>query len=218
MCQTLEFCRIFAALKSTAYFHYNTILNAMFLLRDDISEIAAMLQRGNVICYPTDTIWGIGCNVFDEAAVARVSAIKGRTPDKGYVILVSDISMLKRYVPKILPRLETLLSHHTRPLTMIYPETVGLPDWVKAPDGSAAIRVATDEFCQELIAAFGKPIISTSANISGAPFPATFGGISSEILVAVDYVVKYRQDDKTPAEPSSIAILDRYQELEFIRE
>lgn len=218
MCQTLDFCRIFAAVKSTASFHYNIILYTMFLLRDDISEIAAMLQRGNVICYPTDTIWGIGCNVFDEAAVERVSAIKGRAPEKGYVILMSGIPMLKRYVPKMLPRLETLLAHHTRPLTMIYNDTAGLPDWVKAPNGSAAIRVATDEFCRELIETFGKPIISTSANKSGEPYPPTFGGISSEILVAVDYVVKYRQDDKEPAEPSPIARLDRYQELEFIRE
>lgn len=190
----------------------------MFLLRDDISDIAALLQKGSVICYPTDTIWGIGCDALHEAAVDRISSIKGRPPEKGYVLLVSDIAMLKRFVPKMPPRLETLLSHHLRPLTMIYPETVGLPQWVKAPDGSAAIRVATDEFCQELIAAFGGPLISTSANKSGSPYPPTFGGISSEILAAVDYVVKYRQDDKEPAEPSSIARLDRFQELEFIRE
>jgi L-threonylcarbamoyladenylate synthase len=190
----------------------------MFLLRDDISEIASLLQKGSIICYPTDTVWGIGCDALHQSSVERISALKGRVPEKGYVMLVSGIEMLKCFVPMIPPRLETLLAHHQRPLTMIYAETIGLPAWVKAPDGSAAIRVATDEFCRELIETFGNPIISTSANKSGEPFPATFGAISSEILVGVDYVVKYRQDDKEPAEPSSIAKLDRFQELEFIRD
>ena len=208
----------FATAKCTAYIYFKINLYPMFLLRDDISEIASLLNKGNIICYPTDTVWGIGCDALHEAAVDRISTIKGRTPEKGYVLLVSSIEMLKRFVPKIPPRLETLLAHHKRPLTMIYSDTVGLPQWVKAPDGSAAIRVATDEFCRELIEAFGNPVISTSANKTGEPFPPTFGGISSEILVAVDYVVKYRQDDKEPSEPSSIAKLDRYQELEFVRE
>lgn len=190
----------------------------MFLLRDDISEIASLLQKGNIICYPTDTIWGIGCDALHQASVDRISALKGRVPEKGYIVLVSSIEMLKKYVPKMPPRLETLLVHHQRPITMIYTESHGLPEWVKAPDGSVAVRVATDEFCKELIEAFGGPIISTSANKSGAPFPTTFGGISSEILAAVDYVVKYRQDDKEPGEPSPVARLDRYQELEFLRE
>lgn len=191
----------------------------MFLLRDDISEIARLLEGGSIICYPTDTIWGIGCDATNVDAIARVTALKGRTPEKGYVLLVSDIEMLKRYVPKIHPRLETLLSFHQRPLTVVYERNiVGLPAVVKAPDGSVAIRVARDEFCQELIAKFGKPVVSTSANKSGEPYPPTFGGISSEILGGVDYVVKYRQDDKEPGEPSSIAKLDRHQELEFIRD
>lgn len=190
----------------------------MFLLRDDISEIAALLKKGSIICYPTDTIWGIGCDALHQPSVERISALKGRTPEKGYVLLVSNVAMLKRFVPKLSPRLETLLAHHQRPLTMIYAHSTGLPDWVKAPDGSVAIRVATDEFCQELIETFGSPIVSTSANKHGEPFPPTFGAISSEILAGVDYVVKYRQDDKEPGEPSSIAFLDRYQELEFLRE
>ena len=191
----------------------------MFLLRDDISEIVRLLETGAVICYPTDTIWGIGCDATNEAAIARVSALKGRAPDKGYVLLVSGIDMLKRYVTKVHPRLETLLAFHTRPLTIVYERgVVGLPASAKAPDGSVAIRVAQDEFCRELIEAFGKPLISTSANKSGEPFPPTFGAISSEILGAVDYVVKHRQDDKEPGEPSSIARLDRHQELEFLRD
>jgi L-threonylcarbamoyladenylate synthase len=190
----------------------------MFLLRDDIFEIASMLEKGSVICYPTDTIWGIGCDALNEKAVARVSEIKGRPPEKGYVMLVSSIEMLKKYATRVHPRLETLLSFHTRPLTVIYDRSVGLPDVVKAPNGSVAIRVTQDQFCRELIEVLGRPILSTSANVSGSPFPPTFGGISSEILGAVDYVVKYRQDDKEPAEPSAIAKLDRHMELEFLRD
>lgn len=192
----------------------------MFLLRDDISEIVRLLEGGGIICYPTDTVWGIGCDATNEAAIARITALKGRRPEKGYVLLVSSIEMLKKYVIKVHPRLETLLSFHQRPLTIVYDarNVTGLPAAAKAPDGSAAIRVAQDEFCRELIETFGKPLISTSANKSGAPFPPTFGGISSEILGSVDYVVKYRQDDKEPGEPSSIAKLDRHQELEFVRE
>jgi L-threonylcarbamoyladenylate synthase len=190
----------------------------MFLLRDDIFEIASLLDKGSVICYPTDTIWGIGCDALNESAISRVTQIKGRAPEKGYVLLVSSIDMLKKYATRVHPRLETLLSFHTRPLTVIYDRSIGLPDAVKAPNGSVAIRVAQDQFCQELIEAFGRPILSTSANVSGVPYPPTFGGISSEILGAVDYVVKYRQDDKEPAEPSAIAKLDRHLELAFLRE
>ncbi len=190
----------------------------MFLLRDDISDISRIILDGGIICYPTDSIWGIGCDATNEAAIARITALKGRTPEKGYVLLVSSIEMLKQYALKIHPRLETLLAHHTRPLTVIYDRNTGLPSSVKAPDGSVAIRVAQDEFCRELIEAVGRPLVSTSANVSSEPFPPTYGAISSDILGGVDYVVKYRQDDREPGEPSSIAKLDKHLELEFLRD
>lgn len=195
-----------------------SLLLAMFLLRDDISDIVRILNDDGIICYPTDTIWGIGCDATNEVAIARISNLKGRPPEKGYILLVDSIEMLKRHVPKVHPRLETLLAYHQRPLTVIYDRSVGLPASVKAPDGSIGIRVVQDEFCRTLIAALGKPLLSTSANRSGQAFPPTFGAISSDILSNVDYVVKYRQDDKEPQEPSSIARLDRHQELDFIRE
>lgn len=190
----------------------------MFLLRDDISEIVQLLERGGLICYPTDTIWGIGCDATNEAAIERITALKGAPPAKGYVLLVDSLEMLKRYVPKIHPRIETLLAYHQRPLTLIYELALGLPESVKAPNGSVAIRVVQDQFCQELIHALDKPLVSTAAAIAGAPYPPNFGAISSEILGGVDYVVKYRQDEKEAHEPSSIAYLDRHKELEFIRE
>lgn len=190
----------------------------MFLLRDDIFEIASILEKGGVICYPTDTVWAIGCDALNEEAIARVTKIKERPAEKGYILLVSSIEMLKRYATRVHPRLETLLSFHQRPLTVVYDRSVGLPAQVKAPNGSIAIHVAQDQFCQELIEALGRPIICSVAAKTGESYPHTFGGISSEILGAVDYVVKYRQDDREPGEPSPIAKLDRHMELEFIRE
>lgn len=190
----------------------------MYFLRDDISEIVQILQNGGLICYPTDTVWGIGCDPTNEAAIAKLNELKGGPPDKGYVLLVDSLEMLKTYAPKIHPRIETLLSFHTRPLTILYDRTVGLPASVKAPDSTVAIRVATDDFCLALIKAFGKPLVSTVAAKKGMPFPPTFGGVSSEILGGVDYVVKHRQNDKEPQEPSSIAKLDRHLELEFVRD
>lgn len=190
----------------------------MFLLRDDISEIAALLQRGGIILYPTDTIWGIGCDATNEEAIARISALKQRQPEKGYVVLVSSIEMLKTFTGKFHPRLETLLAHHQRPLSVVYDKVQGIASSALAPDGSAAIRVVQDEFCRKLIDLLGKPLISTSANVSGQPFPAHFGEVSSEIISGVDYVVKHRQEDKEPHEPSVIAKADRHGELDFIRE
>ncbi len=190
----------------------------MFLLRDDIYEIVRIINDGGIICYPTDTIWGVGCDATNSEAIAKVSALKGRPPEKGYVVLVSSIEMLKQYVVKVHPRIETLLSFHTRPLSVVFDKTIGLPPSAKAPDGSVAFRVTRDEFCCALINELGKPLISTSANISGEPYPPTFGGVSSDILGQVNYVVKHRQDDKEPGEPSAIAKLDRHNELEFLRD
>ncbi len=190
----------------------------MFLLRDDISEISRLILNGGTICYPTDTVWAIGCDATNEAAVAQISALKDDPAQNGFVLLVSSIEMLKLYVPKMHPRLETLLSFHNRPLTIVYDRCVGIPTFVRANNGSVAIRVAQDEFCQKLIDSVGVPLVSTTACRPGEPIPATFGGIKSDILGGVDYVVKYRQDDKEAHEPSSIARLDRHLELEFLRD
>lgn len=187
-------------------------------LRDNLPGIVQILQTGGMICYPTDTIWGLGCDATNETAIEKISQTKGRPPEKGYVILVSSIQMLKKYVAYVPPRLETLLAYHTRPLTVIFEDAENLPKSVLAPDGSVAIRIAHDEFCQQLIDMLGKPLVSTSANLAGEPFPPTFGAISSDILQASDYVVRHRQRETEPGRPSSIARLDSFQELDFIRE
>ncbi|MBK8554846.1 MAG: Sua5/YciO/YrdC/YwlC family protein [Lewinellaceae bacterium] len=190
----------------------------MYLLRDDIAEITQVLSDGGIICYPTDTIWGIGCDPWNQDAMARLEQIKGGPSSNGYILLVDSLEMLRQYVPKINPRLETLLSYHQRPLTLIYEKPIGIPDAIKGKNGTVAIRIASDEFCQELIGQFGKPLVSTAASRIDADFPATFGAISSEILAAVNYVVRHRRDNKEPGEPSPMARLDRHKELEFIRE
>lgn len=190
----------------------------MYLLRDDIFEIQQLVLDGSILLYPTDTIWGIGCDATNENAIARITNLKKRPPEKSYVLLVNSLEMLLEYVPKIHPRVQTLLAYHQQPLTVIFPDVVGLPAAALAHDGSAAIRVVRDEFCKKLIGLVKRPLVSTSANVSGEPFPAHFGEVSSEIISGVDYVVKYRQEDKTHRQPSVIARFDRHGELDFIRE
>lgn len=189
----------------------------MYLTNDSIDNIAMLIEHGKVILYPTDTIWGIGCDATNIHAVEKVISIKGRSPEKGFVVLVDSIEMLKNYIRSIHPKIETLLGYHKRPLTVIYPEAKNLPNIVCAPDGSVGIRVTHDEFCKELIWATGKPLVSSSANISGHDFPTHFGNISKRILQSVDYVVNYRQDDLTPSEPSVIVKMTNKKELEFLR-
>lgn len=189
------------------------------LFQDKLSDIIDVLQRGGIILYPTDTIWGIGCDATNEAAVARVAQLKQRDPSKsGFVVLVDSLDMLQKHVAHIHPRIETLLAFHSRPLTVIYDEGINLAPNALAPDGSVAIRIAQDNFCRVLIHELGRPIISTSANVSNEAFPSHFGAISSAIIQGVDYVVRYRQEDHNVGEPSVIVRLSSDEELDFIRE
>lgn len=190
----------------------------MFLLQDDISHIVGLLEEGKIICYPTDTIWGIGCDATRADVVERVSALKGDSDPNGYVVLVSDISMLRQYVPEIHPRLETLLAYHIRPLTIVYPAGRGLAPNTKAADGSIAVRIVQDDFCKALISGLGRPILGTAARLMNEAYPVNFKAVNSQIISGVDYVVRYRRGETEPCQPSSIARLDRHLELEFLRE
>ena len=189
----------------------------MITVQDNIKEISGILQKGGVILYPTDTIWGLGCDATNEKAVKKIYQIKKRELDKPLIVLVDGVEMLKTYVDEIHPRVETLLVLHRRPLTLIHPAYHSLPNIVSGGQPSIGIRVVQDDFCRELISEFGKPIISTSANISSRPFPRHFGEITSDIFRQVDYIVRHRQDDKQPAEPSVVASYDRNGELNFLR-
>ncbi len=183
----------------------------------EVDKIVETLVGGGIIIYPTDTIWGLGCDATNEGAVDRIFEIKRRPKTKPFVILVSSIDMLKKFVDDVHPRLETLLAYHQRPLTVIYRKPKNLPANVTGGSSTVAVRIAADLFCREVIEAFGKPIVATSANFAGEPFPTHFGSISSELIRKVDYVAKYKQDELSPSEPSVIVKLTDKSELIFVR-
>lgn len=170
----------------------------------EVETALEVLRKGGVILYPTDTIWGIGCDATDENAVRRIYEIKDREDSKSLIILVADEKDVLQYVAAPDPLVFDFIEEQTRPTTIIFEQAVGLPNNLIAEDGSIAIRIARDEFCRHLIKRLRKPIVSTSANISGQPSPKFFADVSNEIKNAVDYVVKWRQDDTTAALPSQI--------------
>lgn len=186
--------------------------------RDNFDNIAEILAEDSIILYPTDTIWCLGCDATNPVAVERVYNIKQQSRSNPFVLIVDSIEMLKEYVDALHPRLETLMMYHTRPMTVIYEQTKNLPKNVVGPDGSVAIRVTHDPFCQRLIRAVGRPLVASSANISNEPFPTIFGEISSEVIQGVDYVARHRRTDKIPKELSVIVKYDGKGELVFLRD
>jgi L-threonylcarbamoyladenylate synthase len=195
-----------------------TDLQQLMFGKDNLETITTTLENGGLILYPTDTIWGIGCDATNEVAVQRIFDLKKRPYDQPFVILVNSIEMLKNYVEHVHPRIETLLMYHIQPLTMIYDQAKNLPPIAHAPDGSVAIRVVQDSFCRELIQQFRKPLIASAANIIEKIYPANFGGISSDVITGVDYVVKWKQSEKKIGQPSVIAKFSKKEELVFLRE
>lgn len=158
-------------------------------MEKEITLCLDTLRRGGTLLYPTDTIWGIGCDATRAEAVERVYQIKQRAESKSMIILVADTEQIASYVQSVPPIALDLQKQVDKPLTIIYPGAKNLANNVIAADGSIAIRVVRHEFCQRLIRAFGKPIVSTSANISGEPAPAIFRNISKKIIDTVDHVV-----------------------------
>ncbi len=184
----------------------------------ELDIVVKMLHDGGTILYPTDTIWGIGCDCMNQEAVQKVYSIKKRPDSKSLILLVDGIEMLKRFLPDIANKVVRLHEHFTRPITIIYPEVLGLPDFLKAEDGSVAIRIAQDPFCQAVIAAFGNPIVSTSANTSGQPSPKNYKTVELTVKRQVNYIVKHRQKDNTESEPSILARYnDEVDEMEVLR-
>lgn len=171
---------------------------------DDLKKAVDVLVKGGVILYPTDTIWGLGCDATRQDAVERINSIKKRDDSKSLIVLVNGFGMLERYVRNIPEIAYQLAEVADKPLTIIYPNGRSLAPGVLGSDGSVGIRICSDGFCNELITRFRKPIISTSANISDAPAPAIFSKIDKVITESADYVVSYRQSDTTRNKPSSI--------------
>lgn len=170
----------------------------------DIEHCLKALHEGEVILYPTDTIWGLGCDATNAAAVEKLLTIKGKPPNKGLIVLLASERDVLQYVAS--PDLEVFdyLEATSKPTTVIYDHGLNVADNVLNSDGSIAIRLVKDEFCRHLIKRFRKPVVSTSANIHGQPSPQNFLAISSQIKMLVKYVVKFGRQDEKVNEPSII--------------
>ena len=183
----------------------------------DVIAALDVLSNGGLILYPTDTVWGIGCDATNAKAVEQVFKLKNRSDNKAMIILVADERDVLQYVANPDFRVFDYINQTTRPVTVIYEGAIGLADNLTGKDGSVAIRITYDLFCRHLIKRFRKPIVSTSANISGQFTPRTFAEIPEEIKKGVDYVVKFRQDDAGIADPSSLIKWNKDGTLTVIR-
>ena len=189
----------------------------MNLLNTSVAQALAVVLKGGIILYPTDTIWGIGCDATNSDAVKRIYSLKNREEKKSMIILVDDLNMLAQYVSEPSPKLLSYISSAEKPTTAIFKNAINLPGTLINEDGSIAIRIPKDDFCIQLIHQFQKPLISTSANISGEKSPQNFSEISVEIKNGVDYIVQHRQNDYSKNTPSTIIKLNTMDEIEFIR-
>jgi L-threonylcarbamoyladenylate synthase len=172
--------------------------------QEDIEKCLEVLRSGGIILYPTDTIWGIGCDATNEKAVERILELKKRPPEKSMIVLLAEERDVLQYVASPDMQVFDYLETVTKPTTVIYEGAIGLAENVVSEDGSVAIRIVQEIFCKTLIKRLRKPLVSTSANISGEPAPANFSSIAEEIKKGVNYVAHYRQDDNAVSQPSAI--------------
>ena len=171
---------------------------------NDIFKCLEALRTGGLILYPTDTVWGIGCDATNERAIEKIYALKKRSDEKAMIVLVADEKDIMQHVAAPDLSLFDYLETTKKQTTVVYEGDVGFADNLVGEDGSIAIRICHEEFCRHLIKRFRKPIVSTSANISGMPYPKKFNDIDEAIKQGVDYIVQYRQKDEAGAEPSSL--------------
>lgn len=183
----------------------------------DIARALEVLRHGGVIVYPTDTIWGIGCDATNEEAVRKVFALKGRADAKAMLSLVDSDGRLQRYVRNVPDVAWQIVDCATNPITIIYADVQGLAPSLLAEDGSAGLRITQETFSLELCRRFGRPIVSTSANVSGLPSPTCFDNIDAELLARADYVCTSRRNERAPSRASSIIKIGRGAEIEIIR-
>lgn len=185
--------------------------------QDDIKKAVEVMKNGGVILYPTDTVWGIGCDATNAEAVAKVYKIKQRDDSKALICLVDSDARLQRYVRNAPEVAWNVMELATKPTTVIFDEAVNLALNLIAEDGSIAMRITNEEFSKELCYRFQKPIVSTSANISGQPAAQNYCDISEELLNAVDYVCFSRRQEHKPHTPSSIIKIKNNGEIDIIR-
>jgi len=190
-------------------------MNTSFV--DDLVKAVEVLRSGGIILYPTDTIWGIGCDATNAAAVSRIYEIKKRQDTKSMLVLMENPNLLNSYISEVPEIAWELIEVADTPLTIIYPGAKNLAANLLAKDGSIGIRITNEAFTQQLIQRFRKPVVSTSANISGEISPRNFAEISEEIKKSVDFIVNFRQDDLSRSNPSGIIKLGVGGQVEVIR-
>jgi L-threonylcarbamoyladenylate synthase len=184
---------------------------------EDIRNTLNVLRNGGIILYPTDTIWGLGCDATNEQAVKKIFSIKRRSESKSLILLAISEAMVERYVKVIPPMASEIISVSENPVTIVYPGCKNLAPSVIAEDGTAGIRITHDRFCSELITRFRKPVVSTSANISGEEPPQNYSEIQPEIIKAADYVVLHRRDDRRKYKASPVIRIEINGEIKIIR-
>lgn len=187
------------------------------IFEEDIKESLITLRNGGIILYPTDTVWGLGCDATNPIAVEKIFKIKSREEGKSLLVLVNSEQMVDRYVAIVPEIAYELMSVSDSPLTIIYPGGKNLAPGVCADDGSVGIRICLDDFCTELINRFRKPIISTSANTSGKPTPGNFSEIEESLIEKADYVVNYRQNDRQKHTASAVIKVGSNGTIKIIR-
>ena len=188
-----------------------------YIDKEDLNQALETLKSGGLILYPTDTIWGIGCDATNPEAVEKIFALKGRDKGKSMIILLGNDNQLVSYVREVPEVAYELLEASEKPLTIIYSNAKNLAPNAIAEDGSIGIRVVNHPFCEQLLQRFRKPIVSTSANISGEPSARNYSEISEDIIQGVDYVVKFGQQELSNGTASTIMKLDPSGKFEFIR-
>ena len=186
-------------------------------MNTEVNNALSIVQEGGIILYPTDTIWGIGCNAENAAAISKIYQLKQRDDSKSLIILLAEAKDIFQYVANPHPDIVDMLNKFERPTTVIYEQAIGLPNNLVNADGTIAIRITKDPFCKMLIKRMKTPLVSTSANISGMPSPQSFTDISDEIKNGVDYIVQHRMDEVSNGLPSQILKIKEDGSIDYIR-
>lgn len=186
-------------------------------VKEEAKKAVQVMKAGGIILYPTDTVWGIGCDAGNEAAVRKTLDLKGRTSEKGLVLLLDVPGRLESFVRDVPPNAWDLIEFAEHPLTIVYDKPYNIAPSALAADGSVGIRITKDPFCRMLVEMLRKPIVSTSANVSENPFPKRFSDIDAGLLTGVDYIVNLRRNESAELKPSKVIRMRSNGQIEFLR-
>ena len=187
------------------------------LFDDKLSDIIRTLETDGVLLHPTDTVWGLACSAHSRKAIEKILRLKKMDQKDGFTLLMDSLEMLKKHVPHIHPRIETLLHFHKKPLTVIYPKVKNIPSFARNMDNSAAIRIILDPYCNEIIKLLGNPLIFTPAHFIGDLPPKSFNEISKSIIEHVDFISKHRRKEYIKEQQSVMIDYNEEGEINFLR-